>query len=789
MDQKMLLLLIAVPLVLFVIVLIAFLILQKKNKANKSIALQKMLTSNESALSSGAMLQKIYTKLIRLPIINRYVYKIRRRLELLHDDDEYTIRNETAKIALKGIICTLVAAIVLTYINREDLFMMIVSLIGVLVVVENLTDMMVNKIEDTLLRQQLELFSEVRHAYHETNMVEEALYEASLLEDMEVVIQADKIYEILISAEPELELEKYYDIAPNRFLKAFAGISYLTKEFGDRKIGGISLYLKNMNNITQELQLEILKRDKLDYLFKSLTYIALAPILFILPLKNWAMNSFESTRDFYEGPGGFLAQLGLLVLIFLSYSLLKRVKDNSDRTRAEDEKETPWQERVYRLPIIEQFIDQLMPNSTQKEYVKMRNLLKETNSHMKMEWLYVNRVVWCVVGFFASIFIISQVHSIAINNILYSGTTEDAVFGQMSDSDQQAADALTAFDRFFISNLVENNQIVKAVRNQPKTQAVEAITNEMIRINNEPLSDERATYLANRVYRKLKVKQAASVSAKADIQKAILDSHIEMPREDFVKELADMIYDKSWENKMMTNVPKGQITLEIIKECIVEVYSVPLTKEQVYSNALRIYDKLKLYTNEYLKWVEIVIALLIAYAMYYMPIVILMFQRKMRAMEMEDEVMQFQTIILMLMYIERISVEFIIEWLARYANIFKEPLAKCLNNYESGAIEALEELKEDAPYKPFVRIVESLQSAVENVKLTDAFDELEQERAFYQEIRKETNERLVNKKAKIGRVIGFAPMVTLFVGYLIVPLMWSSVMDMGTYFSQMGSML
>ena len=181
MDQKMLLLLIAVPLVLFVIVLIAFLILQKKNKANKSIALQKMLTSNESALSSGAMLQKIYTKLIRLPIINRYVYKIRRRLELLHDDDEYTIRNETAKIALKGIIYTLVAAIVLTYINREDLFMMIVSLIGVLVVVENLTDMMVNKIEDTLLRQQLELFSEVRHAYHETNMVEEALYEASVL--------------------------------------------------------------------------------------------------------------------------------------------------------------------------------------------------------------------------------------------------------------------------------------------------------------------------------------------------------------------------------------------------------------------------------------------------------------------------------------------------------------------------------------------------------------------------------------------------------------------------------
>ena len=201
------------------------------------------------------------------------------------------------------------------------------------------------------------------------------------------------------------------------------------------------------------------------------------------------------------------------------------------------------------------------------------------------------------------------------------------------------------------------------------------------------------------------------------------------------------------------------------------------------------HKSIKEFNNSIWKWIEVVVALLIAYAMYYMPILILKFQRKMRAMEMEDEVMQFQTIILMLMYIERISVEYIIEWLARYANIFKDPLMKCLNNYESGAIEALEELKEDAPYKPFVRIVESLQSAVENVKLTDAFDELETERTFYQEVRKETNERLIAKKAKIGQVIGFAPMVTLFVGYLIVPLIWSSVVDMGVYFSQMGSML
>ena len=44
------------------------------------------------------------------------------------------------------------------------------------------------------------------------------------------------------------------------------------------------------------------------------------------------------------------------------------------------------------------------------------------------------------------------------------------------------------------------------------------------------------------------------------------------------------------------------------------------------------------------------------------------------------------------------------------------------------------------------------------------------ERAYYQEKRKESNERLIARKGRIGKLIGFAPMVCLFVGYLIVPL-------------------
>ncbi len=151
--------------------------------------------------------------------------------------------------------------------------------------------------------------------------------------------------------------------------------------------------------------------------------------------------------------------------------------------------------------------------------------------------------------------------------------------------------------------------------------------------------------------------------------------------------------------------------------------------------------------------------------------------------------MQYQTIILMLMKIERVNVEMILEWLERYANIFKEPITKCVNNYEAGAWEALEVLKNDISYPDFIRIIESMQAAVEKIPIREAFDELDTERDYYQEKRKASNERLISRKGMIGKAIGFAPMVVLFIGYLIVPLVAIGIFSMTDTFSTMGGMM
>ena len=201
--------------------------------------------------------------------------------------------------------------------------------------------------------------------------------------------------------------------------------------------------------------------------------------------------------------------------------------------------------------------------------------------------------------------------------------------------------------------------------------------------------------------------------------------------------ISDHIYFYSLSNDNVFNTQYNPYSEEYIDS----------TEEEYDVITQRIWKKLQIIQTEYIKWFEVIVAIVVMIIGYYSPILLLIFQMKMRQMDMENEVMQFQTIILMLMKIERINVEMILEWLERYANIFKEPITRCVNNYEAGAWEALEQLKKDTTFPLFIRIVESLQAAVEKIPIRQAFDELDTERDYYQEKRKQSRLLLRKKRA------------------------------------------
>ena len=670
---------------LFLIIVVAYLALRRKMNKSEYQQIKKLRQGTESnRFSTEILYQKLYITYSKIPYIKTYINKLRRRLEIIDVDDEYATRRDSAKILTKvlaAVIPLVAASIIITHSNY---LLMSIILIFELFIIDAFIDRSVDSMDNNLLKEQLDFFAEIRHAYHEFNMVEEAIYQVSQDDEKAISRQGEKIYEVLIANDPETELEKYYDIAPNPYLKEFAGVSYLTKEFGDRKVDKASLYLKNVNNITEEMQIEILKRDKIDYVFQSLSIISIVPVLFLEPLKNWCIGNFSFTEAFYRGKPGMIVQILVILLTVICYTLLRKVKNNGSMDKQTVNQENPWQAKIYKNPIGKKIVNLFLPKKGTKEYIKTQKILKDSASKLKMEWFYINRITIAVVTFSVTLFLMLQLHHVAVKWIYEEPTTEYNLLGGLTDREMKTAMEITESDNKFL-----------------------------------------------------------------DMFKGNLKT---------TKEDIDVVVRK---DKDYLNAKDEDITKAVD----------------------RIYSKLQKVNSEYLQWFEFLMAFVFMIIGYMFPLWMLYFQYKMRLMEMEDEVMQFQTIILMLMRIERVNVEIILEWLERYSDIFREPISRCVNNYEAGAWEALEVLRNETNYPLFIRIVESLQAAVEKIPIIEAFDELDSERDYYQEKRKESNQRLIARKARIGKLIGFAPMVVMFVGYLIVPLVYIGLTSMGNSMS------
>lgn len=417
--------------VLFALIIVFYLILRKKMKKSEYRKIQELQQGTKAnKYSSDVIFQRLYLTYVKIPFIRRYALKLRRRLEIINIDDEYNTRKETAKILTKTLAILVPVVLITIIITHSNYLLMFILLIFELFMIDTLIDGSVDKIDNNLLKEQIDFFSEIRHAYHEYNMVEEAIYQVSQDDEKSVSAQGEKIYEILISDDPETELEKYYDIAPNSFLKEFAGISYLTKEFGDRKVDGASLYLKNVNNITQEMQLEILKRDKLNYVFQSLSVISIAPILLLEPLKNWSIQNFSFTSSWYLGKPGMIVQIIILILTFVSYILVRKLKDNGATTGATQRPDNPWQAKLYKNPIIKRIVNLFIPKEGTKEYRVTQQRLKDSASPLKIEWLYINRILLAIVAFVVSIFLFIQLHSVAVNYVYTEPTTDYDLIGR-----------------------------------------------------------------------------------------------------------------------------------------------------------------------------------------------------------------------------------------------------------------------------------------------------------------------------------------------------------------------
>lgn len=631
----------------------------------------------------GSLLLQAYRLGIKMPGISTYILQVRKRISYRYARDEPTLRRLTMSIVLI-IIGGYGSVSIVLYLLQPGLAFVILSILCAVVLNSLVLDMCLSRMEKKLLVQMLDLFADVRHRYHQHGMVEEALYEAAEAGTGEAAEQVRLIYEALTSPDPNEALERYYEIAPNRFLKGFAGISYMVMEFGDKHKEQGSIYLQGLSHLTQEIHLEILRRDRLDYMLQGLNVIALAPVLFTGPIERWARLSFPTMDEFYRSKLGFITKISIYVIIIVAYLLLQRLQQYDETRYRSGQKHSRLDRFLYKQLFLRRLAMLFTPKPGSASYHQTIRLMRESSTELKYEWLAIHRLMLFVSCLVLTIGFILLLHQVQRNHILYDPIRDDRMFGAMSEADLKVAEDKTQLDR------------------------------------------------------------------------AVME-YVGMQR---------------------------GVSYEDISEAMQQLAPLAMNQDAQTEAVTRIMEKIESYNKQYMRWWEVVLAISIALCGYHLPIWLMLFQRKMRSMDMRHEIYQFQTVISILRELDRMSVEEMVEWLNRFAVIFKRPLQKCLLHFEHGPEDALEQLKEEVGLPEFQRLIDKLQLALGKISIREAFDDLESMMSFYFEQRKQEYSKMIDIKAGWGRTIGFAPMYALIFLYLVIPLVGMSFVQMNMYYEQ-----
>jgi len=245
---------------------------------------------------------------------------------------------------------------------------------------------------------------------------------------------------------------------------------------------------------------------------------------------------------------------------------------------------------------------------------------------------------------------------------------------------------------------------------------------------------------------------------------AEFDSAI-VPNEKYLKNMQDASneFAKKYSKTNANKINREEMTQEIVNTTGVKNF------EYAGMIADSVITQINKYQNTYFKWYYLIVALAGTVIGFCIPNGFLKFKIKVSSMNKDDEINQFQTLILILMNVPGIQLKTILEWMDRFSYAFKASLEDCIIELESGEKTALEHLKNQEEYIPFKRFVDCLLT-IDDSGVTSAFDEILVDRTYSLKEREQSNIINVENKASLARKIAYAPLMTEIVCYLIIPM-------------------
>ena len=135
---------------------------------------------------------------------------------------------------------------------------------------------------------------------------------------------------------------------------------------------------------------------------------------------------------------------------------------------------------------------------------------------------------------------------------------------------------------------------------------------------------------------------------------------------------------------------------------------------------------------------------------YYSRYIAILIKKQILIMEREEEIVRFQTIILMVMHMDRITIQEILKRMENFAAIFKEEIYELSNQISCRGINIFRDAKGRNGFVPYEKLLDGF-IACDTMPVYRAFEDVESDRNYYVEKHKQDNEQNISQKAMIAK--------------------------------------
>ncbi|MBU5228124.1 hypothetical protein KQI36_15945 [Clostridium senegalense] len=359
-------------------------------------------------------LPKVYEKLTKIPLVGTSLINIKRRLYINQYDSERVLRAKSVLYYGISWCISLVLFAFLFFIYRKDLYIVCVLALVCIYLRVIVVDILVG--DDTkLLKEMVDFIKDLKHQFNLKGSTETALYEASKLAGEVMQVHAKNMCEAIKS---KRALNTYCRQAPNKYIKLLTVYIYLTAEMGDASIDGRSAFITNMNYLMKQIKMEVDKRDKLKYWLKGINILTILPLAFTDYIKNWSLPKFPQATFFYNSSLDIMAKVILLIISMICFITIREIERNSDQQAKINLKKNNWEANLLKIKPIRKVVSFITPKKDTKEYIKMKNLIIDSGSQLKIDWIYLRKLVIALVAFIVVIFSIIGLKSLNVKNVM-----------------------------------------------------------------------------------------------------------------------------------------------------------------------------------------------------------------------------------------------------------------------------------------------------------------------------------------------------------------------------------